>query len=94
MYSNNRSTNAHMADSTQPVIIYSTTWCGYCSALKDYLDKKNVAWVEKDIEKDAAAYKEVMEKLNGDFRGVPVSDVYGKIVLGFDRPAIEAALVK
>lgn len=83
-----------MADSTQPVIIYSTTWCGYCSALKDYLDKKNVAWVEKDIEKDAAAYKEVMEKLNGDFRGVPVSDVYGKIVLGFDRPAIEAALVK
>lgn len=81
-----------MSATANPVIIYSTTWCGYCSALKDYLDKKNVAWVEKDIEKDAAAYKEVIEKMNGEMRGVPVSDVHGTIVLGFDRPAIDAAL--
>jgi len=83
-----------MSDTTSPVIIYSTTWCGYCGALKDFLDKKKVAWVEKDIEKDAEAYREVTEKMNGEVRGVPVSDVHGTMVLGFDRPAIEAALAK
>ena len=62
--------------------------------LKKYLDDKKVAWVEKDVEKDAEAYRELMEKSGGEMRGVPVSDVYGKLVLGFDRPALDAALVK
>lgn len=77
-----------------PVIIYSTTWCGYCKMLKQYLDNKNVAWIEKDIEKDAEAYHEVMEKTGGQARGVPISDVRGTMVLGFDRPGIDAALAK
>ena len=76
------------------VIIYSTTWCGYCKMLKQYLDNKNVAWIEKDIEKDAEAYHEVMEKTGGQARGVPISDVRGTMVLGFDRPGIDAALAK
>ena len=81
-----------MSDTTNPVIIYSTTWCGYCGMLKKYLDDKSVKWVEKDIEKDSAAYAELMEKTRGDFRGVPVSDVHGTLVLGFDRGSIDAAL--
>ena len=81
-----------MSDSTSPVIIYSTTWCAYCKMLKKYLDDKKVEWVEKDIEQDADAHKELMGKIGGDFRGVPVSDVNGTIVLGFDRPAIDSAL--
>jgi glutaredoxin 3 len=81
-----------MTATTTPVIIYSTTWCGYCSMLKQYLDGKKVAWVEKNIENDATAYKELMEKIHGDFRGVPVSDVNGTMVLGFDRAGIDAAL--
>lgn len=83
-----------MSESTNPVIVYSTTWCGYCSMLKKYLDDKKVPWVEKDIEKDADAYQELMQKTGGDFRGVPVSDVKGTIVLGFDRNSIDAALAK
>lgn len=81
-----------MTTNDTPVIIYSTTWCGYCKMLKKYLDDKGEKWVEKDIEQDAAAYAELMEKIGGDFRGVPVSDVKGSIVLGFDRPSIDAAL--
>ena len=81
-----------MPDSRSPVIIYSTTWCAYCKMLKQYLTDKGVAWVEKDIENDAAAHGELMEKIDGNFRGVPVSDVNGTIVLGFDRPSIDAAL--
>jgi glutaredoxin 3 len=83
-----------MATTENPVIIYSTVWCGYCSMVKKYLDDRNVAWVEKDIERDAAAHQELMQKIGDNFRGVPVSDVHGTMVLGFDRPAIDAALVK
>ncbi len=81
-----------MNNTDSSVIIYSTTWCGYCKMLKKYLDDKGVKWVEKDIEQDAKAHAELMEKIGGDFRGVPVSDVKGTIVLGFDRPSIDAAL--
>lgn len=77
---------------TQPVIIYSTEWCAFCKHLKAYLDDKKVPWVEKDIEHDAEAYKEVSAKMGGEVRGVPVSDVLGTMVLGFDRPAIDKAL--
>lgn len=83
-----------MAATSDPVIIYSTTWCAYCKLLKQYLDNKGVAWVEKDIERDADAYHELMEKTGGEARGVPISDVRGTMVLGFDRPALDAALVK
>lgn len=83
-----------MADTSNPVIIYSTTWCAYCKMLKQYLDNKGVAWVEKNIEDDAVAYEELMNKIQGNFRGVPVSDVHGTMVLGFDRPSIDAALAK
>jgi glutaredoxin 3 len=83
-----------MTATSNPVIIYSTTWCAYCNMLKQYLDGKGVAWVEKNIENDADAHKELMEKVHGDFRGVPVSDVNGTIVLGFDRTSIDAALEK
>lgn len=83
-----------MTTSTHPVIVYSTTWCAYCKMLKQYLSDKGVAFVEKDIENDAAAHSELMEKIGGDFRGVPVTDVNGSIILGFDRPAIDAALAK
>lgn len=60
--------------------------------LKQYLDNKGVAWIEKDIETDTSAHEELMGKIGGNFRGVPVSDVNGTIVLGFDRPSIDAAL--
>lgn len=83
-----------MADTANPVIVYSTTWCGYCKMVKKYLDDKKVAWVEKDVEKDREAYDELMGKIGGDFRGVPVTDVNGTIVLGFDRPMIDEALAK
>ena len=83
-----------MSETTNPVIVYSTSWCGYCKMLKQYLTDKNVPWVEKNIETDAAAHKELMDKVQGEFRGVPVSDVRGTIVLGFDRHSIDAALAK
>lgn len=86
-----------MADSdtqTHNITIYSTTWCGYCKMAMKYLQDKGIAFTDKDIEQDADAYKELMTKIDGDFRGVPVIDIDGQIVLGFDRPKIDAALAK
>jgi glutaredoxin len=57
-----------------------------------WLDKLGIPYVAKDIEADEAANAELMEKINGDFRGVPVTDVAGDIILGFDRPKIQDAI--
>lgn len=78
----------------QKVIIYSTSWCGFCRSEKEYLDTKNVPYEEKDVEKDEAAQKELLQKMNGSFQGVPVTDIGGDIILGFDRPKIDESLKK
>lgn len=78
----------------QKVIIYSTSWCGFCRSEKQYLDSKNIPYIEKNVEKDEAAQKELLEKINGNFQGVPVTDIDGDIILGFDRLRIDEALKK
>lgn len=86
-----------MSDTTtSQVTIYSTSWCGFCRSLEQYLTQKKVSYIVKDIEKDESAHVELMEKIGGhdNFRGVPTSDIKGEIVLGFDRPKIDAALEK
>ena len=74
------------------VTIYSTTWCAFCKTEMQYLDKLGVKYNEKDIESDKAAYDELMSKSGGNFRGVPVTDIDGDLVLGFDRPKIDELL--
>lgn len=77
---------------THDITIYSTTWCGYCKMAMKYLNDKGISYTDKNVETDMEAQTELMKKLNGDFRGVPVIDIDGTIILGFDRPRIEAAL--
>lgn len=72
------------------VIIYSADWCAFCHAAKDYLGKKGVGYTEKNVEKDPEAGLEAVKK-SGQ-RGIPVIDIDGTIILGFDRPKIDAAL--
>jgi glutaredoxin len=56
------------------------------------LDDKGIKYTDKDIELDPAAQLELIKKLDGNFRGVPVIDIDSQIILGFDRPKIDAAL--
>jgi glutaredoxin-like YruB-family protein len=76
------------------VIIYSTAWCAFCKTEKQYLDKKGVAYIVKDIEEDKSAYEELMSKNGGAYQGVPVTDIDGDLVLGFDRKKIDELIVK
>jgi glutaredoxin len=80
-----------MSDTTK-VIIYSTTWCAFCHTEAQWLDKLGIPYVKKDIEEDKEAYEELITKLGGNFQGVPVTDVAGDLILGFDRPKIDAAI--
>lgn len=73
------------------IIIYSTPTCPYCKAAKAYFKEQNVQFTEKDVSSDSAAQEE-MTKKSGGFMGVPVIDINGTIVKGFDKPKIEAAL--
>lgn len=76
-------------DDAAKVTIYSTTWCAFCKTEKQYLTKLGVNYVEKDIEADKEAYEELMAKSNGGYQGVPVTDIAGNLVLGFDRRKID-----
>ena len=82
-----------MSDSAA-VTVYSTTWCAFCATEKQWLDKLGVKYVSKNIEEDEAANKELLEKLGGNFTGVPVTDIGGEMILGFDRQKLQAALDK
>ena len=83
-----------MSDSTSPVTVYSTTWCAFCATEKQWLDKLGVKYVAKNIEEDEDAKNELLDKLGGNFTGVPVTDIAGEMILGFDRPRLQAALDK
>jgi glutaredoxin-like YruB-family protein len=74
------------------VIIYSTTWCAFCKTEEQYLDRLGVSYIKKDIEEDKEAYEELMKKNGGEFQGVPVTDIAGSLVLGFDRRKIDEVL--
>jgi glutaredoxin 3 len=72
------------------VTVYSATWCAFCHAAKEYFDKLGVKYDDKDIEKDPKNAEESVSKSNQ--MGIPVIDIDGTIIIGFDRPKIDAAL--
>jgi len=72
------------------VKVYSTPQCPYCYALKKFLREHNVEFEDIDVSKDEAARKELVEK-SGQM-GVPVAEIDGEIVVGFDRERISKLL--
>lgn len=72
------------------IIIYSAPWCVYCKMVKQYLDEKKIEYTEFDVSADDKAKDEMIEK-SGQL-GIPVVDIDGKIIIGFDKPAINAVL--
>ena len=72
------------------VIIYSTPTCVYCKILKEYLTEKNIAFKEIDVSLDESEL-EKMVAISGQM-GVPVIDINGEVVIGFDRKKIDEIL--
>ena len=55
---------------TQPLTMYTTTWCGYCRRLKSQLAREGIEIIEVDIEREPDAAEYVMS-VNGGFQTVP-----------------------
>lgn len=72
------------------ITVYSTTWCGFCHQLKDWLKEKGVEFKDIDIEQDAEAGREVVSATKQ--MGVPVTKIADTYIIGFDRPKLEEAL--
>lgn len=79
-----------MAD--KKIKVYSTQTCPYCRMAKAFLSEKGAAFEEVDVAKDPEAAQEMIKK-SGQM-GVPVVDIEGAVIVGFDRDAIEAELKK
>ena len=78
--------------STSRIIVYSAPWCAFCKTEKQYLEHLGVDCTVRDIEQDKRAMEELLEKVGGETSSVPVTDIDGIIIRGFDRAKIDATL--
>jgi glutaredoxin-like YruB-family protein len=72
------------------ITVYSTPTCVYCHLTKEYFKSKNIKFEAVDVSVDQHALREMVDK-TGQL-GVPVIDIDGITIIGFDRPRIDAAL--
>lgn len=70
--------------------VYSTDSCTWCTKVKKYFKLKNIDFEDINIQRSSSAKKEMIEKTHQ--MGVPVIDIDGTIIVGFDRIAIDNAL--
>ena len=74
------------------VKVYSTPACPWCTRAKEFFKEKGIEFEDINVAENQEAAKEMMEK-SGQM-GVPVIDINGKIIVGFDQGAIEEAIKK
>lgn len=72
------------------VKIYSTPTCVYCRMAKDFFKKNNVDYQEYNVATDMKAREEMVQKSHQ--LGVPVIDVNGQVIVGFDRDTLATLL--
>lgn len=75
---------------THRVTVFSTPTCPWCSRLKAYLRKQQIAFKEIDVSRDAQSAQEMVRR-SGQM-GVPQAWIDGQVVVGFDRKRIDALL--
>ena len=64
------------------VVVYTSNTCPYCTLAKNYLEDKEVAYTEKNVQTDRAARQELMSM---GHMGVPVIVIDGEEIVGFDK---------
>lgn len=72
------------------VLIFTTPTCSHCRTAKRYLRKNNIAFKDIDITRDKAAARDIVRR-SGQ-QGVPVININGKIIVGFNRAKVDQAL--
>lgn len=72
------------------ITIYTTSTCPYCKMAKEFFRENNVKYKEVDVGDDEKGLEEMVKK-SGQM-GVPVIDIDGKIIVGFDKEKIKKTL--
>lgn len=72
------------------VILFTTPSCSYCRAAKKYLRERRVPFKDVDVSRDQTAARDMVRRSRQ--QGVPVLDIGGKIIVGFDRRKIDRTL--
>mgnify|MGYP001448992396 CR=1 FL=1 len=72
------------------ITIYSTPWCHFCHQAKEYFKSKNIEFTDIDVSADQVKADEMIKK-SGQM-GVPVIEIDGKLIAGFDKSKIEEML--
>lgn len=73
------------------VIVYTSNTCPYCTTAKGYLDDKGVEYVERNVQTDPEARKELMDM---GHMGVPVIVIGEEEIVGFDKSKLDEILFK
>ncbi len=81
---------SELSHSQPRVIVFTTPTCSFCNMAKKYFREKGIKFKEVDVSRDATAARDMVRR-SGQM-GVPVVDIGGKIVIGFDRPKIDKYL--
>lgn len=74
----------------KPVKVYSTPTCPWCIRTKEFLKENNITFQDTDVSGNQTALDEMIQK-SGQM-GVPVLDIEGEIIVGFDKEKIKQAL--
>jgi glutaredoxin-like YruB-family protein len=72
------------------VIVFSTPTCSFCNMAKKYFREKGIRFRDVDVSRDPAAARDMIRR-SGQ-QGVPVIDIGGRIIIGFDRVKIDKYL--
>lgn len=73
----------------EKVKVYSSDTCPYCVAVKNFLNENNVEFEEANVDRDAQARSELIQK---GYRGVPVTVIGDEEIVGFDQPRLKELL--
>ncbi len=72
------------------VVVYTTPTCRFCAATKRFLKERSIPFREIDVSRNPEAARELQRKSGQT--GVPVIDVNGRIIVGFDQAKLIQAL--
>jgi glutaredoxin-like YruB-family protein len=72
------------------VIVFSTPTCSYCNMAKQYFRRNKIRFKDVDVSRDEAAARDLVRRTGQ--MGVPVIDINGKLIVGFDKPQINRLL--
>jgi glutaredoxin 3 len=72
------------------VLVFTTPTCTWCTRVKTYLTQRRVSFREIDVSRDASAARDLVRRTGQ--MGVPVVEIDGKPIVGFDKPKIDRLL--